>query len=80
MSDENQPQQLRRAGIAAFAATSVVTLASFALFPGLPHVIDWGAVLVALVLGAVARHGVRSWLRRRSGKEHGGQRSRPSGL
>lgn len=71
MSDEDQSQQLRRAGIAAFAATSLVTLAFFAFFPGLPHVVDWGAVLVALVLGAGARHGVRSWVRRRGGRAGG---------
>lgn len=71
MNDENQRQQLRRAGIVAFAAASAVTLAFFAFFPGLPHVVDWGAVLVALGLGAGARYVVRGWVRRRVGRAGG---------
>lgn len=45
----------RRAGIVAFVTGVVATLAFFAFFPGLPHVIDWGAVLTALLAGALAR-------------------------
>lgn len=56
----NEPDRLwktrrRRAGIVAFTAGVAATLAFFAFFPGLPHVIDWGAVLVALLAGALAR-------------------------
>ncbi|MFJ9723286.1 hypothetical protein ACIRP3_11100 [Streptomyces sp. NPDC101209] len=48
----------RRAGIVAFTAGVVATLGFFAFCPGLPHVIDWGAVLAALLAGALAR-----WIR-----------------
>lgn len=41
--------------IIAFLAGTAATLAFFAFFPGLPHVVDWGAILVALVIGSVAR-------------------------
>ncbi|ALV36025.1 hypothetical protein [Streptomyces sp. CdTB01] len=54
-SDEAWETRRRRAGIAAFLAGLVATLAFFAFFPGLPHVIDWGALLVALVVGVLAR-------------------------
>ncbi|MER5445416.1 hypothetical protein ABT065_07235 [Streptomyces sp. NPDC002764] len=53
--DEAWETRRRRAGIAAFLAGLVATLAFFAFFPGLPHVIDWGEVLVALLVGALAR-------------------------
>jgi membrane associated rhomboid family serine protease len=45
----------QRAGIAAFITGLAATLAFFAFFPGLPHVIDWGAIVVGLVVGALAR-------------------------
>uniref|UniRef100_A0AAU2V7K6 Uncharacterized protein n=1 Tax=Streptomyces sp. NBC_00003 TaxID=2903608 RepID=A0AAU2V7K6_9ACTN len=45
----------RRAGIIAFLVGTAATLAFFAFFPGLPHVVDWGAILVALVIGSIAR-------------------------
>ncbi|MFJ9116044.1 hypothetical protein ACIRJO_10930 [Streptomyces sp. NPDC102394] len=56
----NEPDRLwktrrRRAGIVAFVAGVVATLALFAFVPGLPHVIDWGAILMALLAGALAR-------------------------
>jgi len=54
----------RRAGIVAFLVGLVVTLGFFAFFPGLPHVIDWGAILVSLVVGGLARWGCRSWMER----------------
>ncbi|RST11124.1 hypothetical protein E2C00_10045 [Streptomyces sp. WAC05374] len=54
----------RRAGVAAFVVGMVGTLAFFAFFPGLPHVIDWGAILVALVVGGLARWGCRVWVTR----------------
>ncbi|MFF7048862.1 hypothetical protein ACFY94_10945 [Streptomyces griseorubiginosus] len=50
----------RRAGIIAFVAGLVMTLAFFAFFPGLPHVIDWGAILVALAVGGLARWACQS--------------------
>ncbi|NGN69499.1 hypothetical protein G5C51_37130, partial [Streptomyces sp. A7024] len=45
----------RRVGILAFLGGVLVTLAFFAFFPGLPHVIDAGAILLAIGVGAVAR-------------------------
>ncbi|KUM90192.1 hypothetical protein OIE43_29975 [Streptomyces pseudovenezuelae] len=52
----------RRAGIVSFVAGLVATLAFFAFCPGLPHVIDWGAILVALAVGGLARWACQSWL------------------
>ncbi|MEU9373537.1 hypothetical protein AB0D94_07195 [Streptomyces sp. NPDC048255] len=48
----------RRSGIAAFLTG---TAASFAFFPGLPHVIDWGAIIASLAVGGLARW---LWLKR----------------
>ncbi|MFG3205374.1 hypothetical protein [Streptomyces sp. NPDC048192] len=47
-----------------FVAGLVLSLAFFAFFPGLPHVIDWGAVLVAIGVGALARWGYLGWTAR----------------
>jgi hypothetical protein len=58
--------RLRSAGIAAFVAGLVVTLACFAFFPGLPHVIDWGAIVVSVLVGGFTRWICQSWMRRRS--------------
>jgi hypothetical protein len=58
--------RLRSAGIAAFVAGLVVALAFFAFFPGLPHVIDWGAIVVAVLAGALARWACQSWMGKRS--------------
>ncbi|WP_105971003.1 hypothetical protein [Streptomyces geranii] len=54
----------RRTGITAFLTGLVVTLAFFAFFPGLPHVIDWGAILVSLAVGGLAQWACRSWITR----------------
>ncbi|WP_405624604.1 CoA-transferase [Streptomyces sp. NBC_01396] len=56
----------RPAGVAAFVAGLVLTLAFFAFFPGLPHVIDWGAIIVAVLVGALTRWICRSWMGKRS--------------
>ncbi|GHG93600.1 hypothetical protein [Streptomyces lanatus] len=61
-SDQAWGTRRRRAGIAAFLAGLVVTLGFFAFFPGLPHVIDWGAVLVSLAVGGLARWVCQSWM------------------
>ncbi|MFJ2891649.1 hypothetical protein ACIO53_36955 [Streptomyces sp. NPDC087305] len=65
-----QPEETRRrsAGIVAFVAGLVLTLAFFAFFPGLPHVIDWGAIVVAVLVGALARWICQAWTRKRSGE------------
>ncbi|PJM95208.1 hypothetical protein CG719_13695 [Streptomyces sp. CB01373] len=57
----------RRAGLCGFVVGFGVVLAFFAFFPGLPHVIDWGALLGALGVGLFARWGCRAWVRRGSG-------------
>lgn len=57
-SDQARRTRRRRGGIAAFLVGLVGALAFFAFIPGLPHVIDWGAILVSLALGGLARWGV----------------------
>ncbi|MFF7758978.1 hypothetical protein [Streptomyces griseorubiginosus] len=59
----------RRAGIIAFVAGLAITLAFFAFFPGLPHVIDWGAILVALAVGGLARWACQSRMTKTASKE-----------
>ncbi len=72
MIDRQQERDLgcearrRPAGIAAFVAGFVVTLAFFAFFPGLPHVIDWGAIVVAALVGALTRWAFLAWAGKRS--------------
>ncbi len=58
----------RRAGIAAFVVGLVAGLAFFGFFPGLPHVIDWGAILVSLVVGGLARWACQGWMARSAKK------------
>lgn len=64
--DQRLEARRRSAGIAAFVAGLVMTLAFFAFFPGLPHVIDWGAIVVAVLAGALARWVCQSWMGKRS--------------
>ncbi|MGW6411856.1 hypothetical protein ACWF95_32345 [Streptomyces vinaceus] len=70
MSPETTPEDpareatLRRAGIAAFLIGAAATFAFFAFFPGLPHVIDWGAIIAALAIGTLARWACRTHLRK----------------
>ncbi|MFJ8636073.1 hypothetical protein [Streptomyces sp. NPDC093568] len=64
-----QDPRRRRAGVAAFLAGLFATLAFFAFFPGLPHVIDWGAILVSLAVGGLAHWGCLSWMRRTTTKK-----------
>ncbi|MFE9676423.1 hypothetical protein ACFYO5_20155 [Streptomyces sp. NPDC006259] len=61
----------RRSGIIAFLCGVVAALAFFAFFPGLPHVIDAGAVVVSLVVGVLARWGCLAWTERRTGRGGG---------
>ncbi|MFF5972134.1 hypothetical protein ACFY7C_11515 [Streptomyces sp. NPDC012769] len=60
--DEAAVGRRRRNGIAGFAGGFVVSIAFFAFFPGLPHVIDWGAIIVSLAVGVGARWAVQKWL------------------
>ncbi|MFJ2606810.1 hypothetical protein ACIQOU_07770 [Streptomyces sp. NPDC091279] len=62
--DQARRTRRRRAGIVAFLVGAVVTVVFFAFFPGLPHVVDWGAILVALVVGGLARGGCQAWMTR----------------
>ncbi|MER5727382.1 hypothetical protein ABT084_03305 [Streptomyces sp. NPDC002138] len=64
--DSAREARLRRSGIAAFLTGAAACLAFFAFFPGLPHVIDWGAILASLAVGALARWAWRSHM----GKKH----------
>ncbi|MBD0842753.1 hypothetical protein [Streptomyces sp. TRM68416] len=66
--DQARETRRRQAGIAAFLVGLVATLTFFAFFPGLPHVIDWGAILVSLAVGALARWAYRSWTTRTAKK------------
>ncbi|MEV7541327.1 hypothetical protein [Streptomyces sp. NPDC089915] len=54
------------AGVAAFLIGAAGSFAFFAFFPGLPHVIDWGAILISLAVGALARW---AW-RARAARKH----------
>ncbi|MFE6841735.1 hypothetical protein [Streptomyces sp. NPDC057686] len=71
MSPESTPEdparaaRLRRAGFGAFLAGAAATLAFLAFFPGLPHVIDWGAIIAALAIGGLARWALQSHLRKK---------------
>ncbi|MEU9575990.1 hypothetical protein [Streptomyces chilikensis] len=62
----------RRVSVTAFVAGVVAGLGFFLFFPGLPHVIDWGAILVALAAGVAARAGCLAWL----GRGEAGRRGR----
>ncbi|MFE5534161.1 hypothetical protein [Streptomyces sp. NPDC056492] len=62
--DPSWEKKRRRAGIAAFLIGTAAALAFFAFFPGLPHVIDWGAILTSAAVGALARWAWRSHLTR----------------
>ncbi|MBB5120462.1 hypothetical protein AF335_11070 [Streptomyces eurocidicus] len=66
--DPGRESKHRRAGILAFTIGAAAVLAVFAFLPGLPHVIDWGALLVALAGGLLAR---RAWQARTAKKRAG---------
>ncbi|MEU9082494.1 hypothetical protein [Streptomyces sp. NPDC048357] len=55
----------RRAGIAAFLIGAAASFALFAFFPGLPHVIDWGAIIASLAVGGLARWAWQSRMTRK---------------
>ncbi|WP_262063151.1 hypothetical protein [Streptomyces sp. STR69] len=64
--DPDQAWRARRhrAGVTAFLSGLLAALAFFAFFPGLPHVIDWGAILVSLAVGGLAQWCCQSWISR----------------
>ena len=45
----------------------VVTLAFLGFFPGLPHVIDWGAIVVAVLVAALVRWVCQAWMKKKQG-------------
>ncbi|MFJ8279950.1 hypothetical protein ACIRA2_22025 [Streptomyces griseoviridis] len=51
----------RRVRVGVFVGGVVVALVFFGFFPGMPHVIDWGAILVSLAVGAFAQWGWGVW-------------------
>lgn len=63
-ADQAREARRRRVGIVSFLVGLFATLAFFAYFPGLPHVIDWGAVLAAIAVGGLARWSCRSLMAR----------------
>ncbi|MFI8193197.1 hypothetical protein ACIF8T_31230 [Streptomyces sp. NPDC085946] len=69
--DPGTAARRRRVEGAGFLVGLLGSLAFLAFFPGLPHVIDWGAVLVSLAVGALVRWGCRSWTVRRSERGDG---------
>lgn len=70
-SGASREARQRRSGIVTFFCGLVVSLAFFAFFPGLPHVIDAGAVIVSLAVGVLARWGFQTWRERRAGRGDG---------
>ncbi|MCY0935559.1 hypothetical protein [Streptomyces sp. H34-S4] len=66
--DPARETRLRRAGIAAFLAGTAASFAFFAFFPGLPHIIDWGAILTSLAVGALTRWAWRSHIRKKAAR------------
>ncbi|MFE9682639.1 hypothetical protein [Streptomyces sp. NPDC006285] len=62
--DQAWRERRRRSGIVAFLVGLVAALAFFAFFPGLPHVIDWGAILASLAVGGLARWTCQAWITR----------------
>ncbi|MEU9184855.1 hypothetical protein AB0D14_09850 [Streptomyces sp. NPDC048484] len=65
-SDQRRESRRRSVGIVSFVAGLVVTLAFFAFFPGLPHVIDSGAIVVAVLAGTLTRWVCQDWMAKRS--------------
>ncbi|WP_089105314.1 hypothetical protein [Streptomyces hyaluromycini] len=70
-SDQAWETRRRRVGITSFLVGLVVTLAFFAFFPGLPHIVDWGALLVSLAVGGLARWACQSWMTKTAEKKPG---------
>ncbi len=63
---QRQEARRRRVGNVAFLVGMALVLAFFGFSPGLPHVIDWGAILVSLVGGGLARWRCRAWMAKRT--------------
>nr|WP_112467405.1 hypothetical protein [Streptomyces triticisoli] len=66
MSEQQEPRRVRGrrrwAGGFGFTVGFLGTIGFFAFFPGLPHVIDWGALLVSVAVGALGRWVCRAWV------------------
>ncbi|MEU3545427.1 hypothetical protein [Streptomyces longwoodensis] len=57
-------ERRRRWGGVGLVGGFIAGILFFGFFPGLPHVIDWGAVLVSVGVGVLVRWGVRWWVGR----------------
>ncbi|WTF04697.1 hypothetical protein OHB14_25655 [Streptomyces sp. NBC_01613] len=68
-TNRNRETRRRRVANGAFLAGLVAGLVFFGFFPGLPHVIDWGAVAVSLAVGGLARWACQSWMTRTNEKK-----------
>ncbi|MER5887432.1 hypothetical protein ABT160_26760 [Streptomyces sp. NPDC001941] len=60
--DPTAQARFRHSGIAAFAGGAAATLIFIAFFPGLPHVIDTGSILMSLAVGTLCRWAHQSHL------------------
>lgn len=67
--DASRQARRRRIGVVGFLCGLLASLAFFAFFPGLPHVIDAGAIVVSLVVGVLARWACLVRWERRAGSE-----------
>ncbi|MFF4324255.1 hypothetical protein [Streptomyces sp. NPDC001568] len=68
--DPTRVTERRRPGIIAFLTGAAASLAFFAFFPGLPHVIDWGAIITSVAVGALTRWAWQARAARRNGRRH----------
>ncbi|MFK0168205.1 hypothetical protein ACIQU5_05335 [Streptomyces sp. NPDC090306] len=66
-AEKQDEVRIRRACVAAFVVGFGTALAFFVLFPGLPHVVDLGALLTSFLVGGLAQWGCRVLMVRRVG-------------
>lgn len=71
--DPTRVAKRRRLGVTAFLTGTAASFAFFAFFPGLPHVIDWGAIITSVAVGALTRWAWQARTARRDGRQHPGQ-------
>jgi hypothetical protein len=68
-SDASEQARRRRTGVVGFLCGLLASLAFFAFFPGLPHVIDVGAIVVSVVVGVLTRWACLARWERRARRE-----------
>ncbi|HLL33826.1 MAG TPA: hypothetical protein VK545_08025 [Streptomyces sp.] len=69
--DKAYETRRRRVGIVGFLVGFSGAVAFFAFFPGLPHVVDAGALLVSLAVGLAGRWAFQTWAGRVGRKRDG---------